>query len=198
MLAVISKENITKDEANIVNQLFRNGLSCFHLRKKTTKEQYYRNYIEAIEPHFRDKIMLHNFHDLAIEYNLKGVHWKEANRQVDNLEKEVNKFKEKGFCCSTSYHQKEELEQTAALFNYVFLSPVFSSISKTEYAGKNLDVTNLNRNNIFALGGVKVSNINDSKKLGYNGVATLGSVWLDKNPLSAFLSLKEEYQKVFK
>ena len=67
---------------------------------------------------------------------------------------------------------------------YVFLSPIFNSISKQGYASaftpkalfeaKQKGIIN---EKVVALGGITAANINKIKSYGFGGVALLGDVW---------------------
>ena len=73
------------------------------------------------------------------------------------------------------------------------LSPVYDSISKSgrqaayPYGTIKKTIKEIGRDNIYALGGVNASNIEDTKMLGFGGVALLGSVWnSNKNPVDVY------------
>jgi thiamine-phosphate pyrophosphorylase len=69
------------------------------------------------------------------------------------------------------------------VFDYVFLSPVFDSISKPGYfrndeLGMMSDEWKaLVKTKVIALGGIDASNIHKTKELGFDGAAVLGAVW---------------------
>jgi len=48
---------------------------------------------------------------------------------------------------------------------------------------------------IFALGGVCAENLKALKKMGFAGAATLGNIWLSKNPLKTFLEMKAKLEE---
>ncbi|HXD94336.1 MAG TPA: thiamine phosphate synthase, partial [Bacteroidia bacterium] len=78
-------------------------------------------------------------------------------------------------------------------YEYVFLSPVFDSISKTGYKS-NFDLENLKpflkkHKNVIALGGVNTKNIELIKQVGFSGAAFIGAVWQNKNPAKSYKEL---------
>ena len=107
---------------------------------------------------------------------------------------------------SASLHALTDAFLLRDQFDYVFISPVFDSISKSklkqqfdlaiaktfmkEYGqlpGKNAEV--------IALGGVNEKNIGSVKKAGFDGAALLGAVWKSKDPVKAFLRISSALRK---
>ena len=85
---------------------------------------------------------------------------------------------------SRSCHSLEELKTHKPYFNYLFLSPIFNSISKQGYesAFNHDTLTAAAQQSIIdscvvALGGVAVENIPLLKAYGFGGAALLGDVW---------------------
>ena len=98
---------------------------------------------------------------------------------------------------SVSCHSLEELSAHKAKFDYLFLSPIFDSISKKGYSGRFTREQLLEaRDNglidkkIIALGGITAGNIPIIRDLGFGGVAVLGSVWFSPSPVTSFEELR--------
>lgn len=77
------------------------------------------------------------------------------------------------------------------VFEYAFLSPVFSSISKEGYASKlDFSIEISKRTNhttkLIALGGIQFENIHQAIAFGFDDVALLGAIWESNNPLENF------------
>ena len=94
---------------------------------------------------------------------------------------------------SRSCHSLEEVSAHKPASDYVFLSPVFDSISKAGYssafapdelqaAGKE----GLIDKRVIGLGGIDESNIRRIKELGFGGAAILGGLWKHFNPLTDY------------
>lgn len=83
---------------------------------------------------------------------------------------------------SVSCHSFEEIDALPFEPNYVFLSPVFDSISKPgypsaftpEYLKENLQKRRIP---VIALGGITAEKVAECRKMGFRGVALLGHVW---------------------
>lgn len=199
MLIVISSNTFFGEEARILTSLFDNGLKYLHLRKPHASKCDYIKLLKEIPVKYHNCLILHEFHDLAKEYNIKGVHIKEHIRKemVKNHIKQTDityRWKELGKSVSSSFHSVANVDDYG--FDYILLSPVFNSISKKGYIGKQFSVSQI-KTPIVALGGIYSENIPKAMKMGYSGVASLGSIWDNKNILNNFLRIKDAYDKTY-
>lgn len=173
-LAVITQEKFIGNEALIINRLFDAGLLLLHLRKPQSTKGETEKLLKQISVEYYNRVVLHDHFSLLDQFPLKGVHLNSRNPE----------FGKKGYSVSKSCHTIEEIEISADKFDYIFLSPVFNSISKKGYTGKfNPNEISEARNKgiinekVFALGGIDISNINIVKHYGFGGVGVLGAVW---------------------
>ena len=173
-LIVITAEKFLENEAIIINRLFEEGLETLHLRKPDATANDLRLLINEIHPDYHPRIVLHDHFELTNEFSLKGVHLNRRNPQPP------------AGCAlsiSKSCHSLEELTDIEA-YNYVFLSPVFDSISKDGYCATfSEDVLmaardkQLINSKVYALGGISVDKIPLAARYGFGGVAVLGALW---------------------
>lgn len=197
MIVLIAPENDVSNEIEILNQLFQKGLQYYHLRKPSKSYKEHCEYLNQIDKQYHDRVVVHYFHELINEYNLKGVHFQEQKRRdhIDNpghYFKNLNMF---GKTISSSFHEPEELECCEFEFDYHLLSPVFSSISKEGYKGRGFDVSNIDKL-IIGMGGINSETIAETFKLGFKGVGVLGGVWNAENPLESFVELMRAFNSV--
>ena len=82
-----------------------------------------------------------------------------------------------------SRHSFKELENITE-YDYVFLSPIFDSISKVGYTHAftsedllNAKSTGLINKKVIALGGINAENIPIAHQYGFGGVAVIGALW---------------------
>src|SRR5574344_754776 len=73
-IIVITAENIINCEAEIINTLFHSGLSRLHLRKPKATYSQMEEIINCIDKRYYDRIVVHDHHELAVKYNLGGIH----------------------------------------------------------------------------------------------------------------------------
>lgn len=191
-LIVLTSEKEIPNEANVLNSLFKAGLDILHLRKPGSSEKAYSNLLKGIDAKYHDRIVVHQHHLLAKVFKLKGLHIQEHMRLdlEGKLESTIDYFRQEGLTVSTSFHELSEVLRFAELFDYAFLSPVFTSISKVNYLGKGFNVQSAS-GTIYGMGGISTDNIQQAKDLGYDGVCVLGSIWNCEDPLAAYHQTKQ-------
>ena len=177
-LIVITTENFFESEAEAIDQLFENGLSLLHIRKPRASYDETESFIKQIKTDFRPRVVLHDYNDLAELYGLKGIHL--------NLRNQANRDKVHfKLSISRSCHSLEDVAESQTC-DYVFLSPVFDSISKAGYkqafTPQQLEEAKQRKainKKVIALGGIKTENIPVVRQYGFGGVAVLGALWRD-------------------
>lgn len=196
MIVLIAPEQDIPNEIDILHQLFEAGLQYYHFRKPFKNLQEHIDYLNQIDSIYHNRIVVHYFHELINNFNLKGIHFQEQKR-IDALENGngyFNNLKMTGKTMSSSFHEFEALENCDIEFDYYLLSPVFSSISKKGYAGRGFDVTSSSKK-IIGMGGINTSTIKDTLKLGFKGIGVLGGVWNSENCLESFKNIKHNYEE---
>ena len=197
MIIILTSERPLENEAQQINELFDAGLELLHLRKPTFSIQGCRALLDIIQAKYHHRIMVHQFPELTNEYKLRGVHLKEQARRdlEDALDVTIQIYNNKGLAVSSSFHSIEEIEACKADFEYVFLSPVFESISKKGYKGKEFDVNHLDRK-VIGLGGINKDTVQQTLDLGYKGVGVLGAIWQSKNPIKSFKEIQQAFKNI--
>ncbi|WP_299897747.1 thiamine phosphate synthase [uncultured Aquimarina sp.] len=197
MIIVLTSERALPNEAEQINQLFKEGLEILHLRKPTFTIDGYRSLLDQIDRKYHNRIMTHQFPELTQQYNLRGIHLQEQARidLEDALEVTIQVYKNKGFSVTSSFHSKEDIRDCKAAFEYVLLSPVFGSISKAGYEGKGFDVTDMDHT-IIGMGGINESTLQKTYDLGFKGVGILGGVWNSEDPIKSFIKIKDVHDAV--
>ncbi len=196
MVILISPEKDIKDEITILNQLFEVGLEFYHFRKPEKDYQQHCDYLNQIDSKYHNRIVVHYFHELINDYNLKGIHFQEQKRR-DCIDTPSNYFQNLtmfGKTISSSFHDPEELIACDFEFDYHFLSPIFSSISKEGYEGKGFDVNTIDKL-VIGMGGVTTSNLNAFTKLGFKGVGVLGGIWKSTTPILNYKKMKQYFSQ---
>ena len=174
---VITMPDFIENEANYINQLFEAGLDLLHLRKPESCIEDCERLLQEINPKWYPGIVVHDHFSLCGKYHLHGIHLNRRNHQVPD-----------GFqgSLSRSCHSfKEVIEaQKEGVFSYVFLSPIFDSISKKGYkhtfANKDLEDagnSGIINEKVIALGGVIPQFIPQLRVWNFGGAAFLGDIW---------------------
>ncbi len=174
-LIAITPEYSVESEAETICLLRVAGFDRIHIRKPSWREIDIRHLVDAIPTKYYPSLSIHDYHNLALEYKLGGIHLNSRNPVVPD-----------GYhgLVSRSCHSFEE---AASLhYDYCFLSPVFDSISKNGYrsafsisALQYALVHQLSDCNVVALGGVSADNIGLIQNIGFRGAAMLGGIWSD-------------------
>lgn len=180
ILAGISWPTFFPSEADTINALFAAGLTLLHLRKPGAAAADVAELVGRIEPRFRDRLTLHYLPGLAAELGLGGYHLSDGHPPAPARW---------GGRLSASCHSLDEVRRAKALgLDYVFLSPIFDSVSKRGYtsAFTAADVARAAAegvvdSRVVALGGVTPSNLRDVAAMGFGGAAVLGSLWATDN-----------------
>lgn len=172
---VITEPQFADNEADIIAQLLRWGVDLIHIRKPEAAAKDVESLIKAIPAELHNRLVLHDCFELSAHFALHGLHLNRRNSVLPD-----------GFqgCVSRSCHTLEEVERHKPMCDYVFLSPIFNSISKQGYASaftpqvlSDAKRQGIIDGKVFALGGITADNIETTKRYGFGGTAFLGDVW---------------------
>ncbi len=193
-ILVLSDSKDHKDETIYVTKMFENGLDIFHLRKPEYKKSEMEEYLDHIPHKYRNQIVIHSYYDLAIKYGLKGIHLSKRKRREGwwlSVKLYYFKLRKPDIQISTSFHHLGSLFEETRNFNYVLLSPIFDSISKSGYQSgfshQNLKLAMAkSRFKIIALGGVEENKIEQVNQMGFWGFLLSGIIWESPDPVATF------------
>lgn len=188
-MIVISNPTLVKNEIKLIHSLFAEGLTLFHIRKPHFSEDEIKTYLLEIGLEYNHRLVLHHHHQLAEDFGINRIHFTEENRKHASEER-LKHWKEKNFHLSTSIHKIEDYEILSNAFEYAFLSPVFESISKPNYA-PSIDFRTEIKNKkkkiaLVALGGIATNTVKTALEYGFDDVALLGTIWNSNNPIENF------------
>ena len=124
-LIVITTPQFFEGEAAAVTSLFQNGLEILHLRKPGASAEEMEYFLRQLPMEYMPRIVTHEQFQLASVFGLKGIHLNGRNPQIP--------FGYKGHI-SCSCHSLEEVLKHKSDCSYVFLSPIYDSISKEGYS----------------------------------------------------------------
>lgn len=156
-------------EATDITHALDNGrFNRVHIRKPDGTEADMRRLLEEIPARLRSRLSLHDFHNLAAEHGIGGIHLNSRNPVAPTDWRGLT---------SRSIHKVEEIGGITE--DYAFLSPIFPSISKPGYhADFNLaELSTRLTPRIYALGGVSRTRLPLLEKAGFAGAAMLGAAW---------------------
>lgn len=200
-LVVISPpEHVVQEHALLV-ELFAQGLTTAHIRKPAWTAKELEHYLQRIPAAHHKRLVLHSHYELALRYNLKGIHLTERSRHEPGTPTLLRQLR--GRSISASFHSLAEVARHRRHYQYVFLSPLFDSTSKADHrSGFQLPEVQhaLSRwqrrrgyvPQVVALGGIVPGNIRAVQQAGFAGAAVLGGIWQQPDPVAAFHQLRAE------
>ena len=181
-LIIISPPDDRPDEPEVVGRVLQQSAATFHLRKPGQTGRQVADYLKQVPADLHRRIMVHGHPHLLDQFNLKGIHFTETDR-IRNLPNfRQLRHDQSGCCLSSAFHRIADIPEHDGLFDYIWLSPIFDSISKRGCRGA-FDQADLKRfltrtdHTVFALGGIDAPRAAAAAALGFKGIAVLGAVW---------------------
>lgn len=167
-IIVITPPEIRSDEPELITRLLEECADIVHLRHPGCSIDEMCRLVESIPEEFRSRLRVHSHFSLVDEYGLRGPH---LNGRCPEYHGATGSL-------SRSCHSVEEIPESG--YEYVTLSPVFDSISKSGYHSK-FDISDIRGKiagkNVIALGGVTPEMFSELKRAGFTGAAMLGYIW---------------------
>jgi len=174
-LILLSTPDFFVEEDTIINALFEEGLDMLHLRKPGAEPIYSERLLTLLPQQWHSRIVVHEHFYLKEEFGLRGIHLSDENPVPPRAYSGQ---------ISRSCHSIEELQSLRADMDYVFLSPVFDSISRPErraaFSPQQLhDATRagLIDRKVMAAGGVSSETLPLLADYGFGGAVVLGDLW---------------------
>lgn len=176
-LILITPPHFFPQEADALNYLLENTSFRLHIRKPKASKDALEKLIQQIDEKFYSRVVLHDAHSLALKYPLGGIHLNKRNPTAPD--------KYAG-TISSSCHSWNEVLSYRNTVNYLFISPLYDSISKQGYS-QAFTESQLQEaqekgwidQRVIGLGGIAPDKIPLLKSYGFGGVAVLGYVWKD-------------------
>lgn len=174
-LIVITTPDFFEGEAEALASLFRAGLEILHLRKPGASREELERLLQQLPSEYLERIVTHEHFELVSARGLKGIHLNGRNPEAPN-----------GYTghISCSCHSLQEAAERSPACDYVFLSPIYDSISKQGYASAYTRDSLLQarqagilNSKVMALGGISAERLPEVKALGFGGAVLLGDVW---------------------
>lgn len=163
-----------------------------HLRRPTWTLAETADWLRAAPAEWLPHLVLHNRHELAAEFEVGGVHFTAGARGAGQ-----HQVGPASGTVSTALHSLAEVQAFGSAFDYVFLSPIFNSISKVGYSSAFVlpevaaTLQAVPEACVLALGGIQANTLPAVQQAGFAGAAVLGAVWEAPDPAAAFKELAD-------
>ncbi len=188
-IVVISPESADSREVHAMGAFFGAGLERYHVRKPSWSREALESWLEHLPHDWRPRLFLHHHHSLVAKLGLGGIHDRDEEGNHGLLGD------------SRSCHQIEAIRLLLPLYGTLLFGPVFPSLSKSGYgpppgfpwadlrailAGKSPEDAR-----VLAIGGVTGPGLTRCRELGFDGAAVLGAVWNERDPVAAYMGIRE-------
>jgi thiamine-phosphate pyrophosphorylase len=202
-LFVITSSKEVPDETSLITKMFESGLTNLHLRKPKFSTNQMIEYLNEIPTHFHKYIVIHSHHQLALKFNLKGIHltsthlskrWKYFFVRL-RLKLKFGKIsKSRSYSRLQQVYNKEEY-----VFDYILLGTMFNSFTGEFYsgfyeAGIKAALKNSGKRYV-ARGGTSPQIIAKAAELGFYGLAFNSYIWDNDSPYENFSKILEVYKE---
>lgn len=191
-LIIITTPHFFDREAEAITALFHQGLEILHLRKPKASIEELERLLNQLPQEYLERIVTHERFSLVSTFHLKGIHLNARNPRVP--------IGYKGYI-SRSCHSFEEVTEHKKSCQYVFLSPIYNSISKEGYNAtfsleelKMASKQGVIDSQVMALGGICLEHLTEVKSLGFGGAVLLGDIWKHKG--DSFINHFQEIKQI--
>ena len=174
---IITPETFFDGECRAVNLLFEKGMESLHIRKPGSSTEDLRRFLRQINAEYHPRLILNECYELANEFKLRGVHLNSRSEYVPRVGGSLT--------VGRSCHTFNDVLMSRK-YDYVFLSPIFDSVSKIGYVGKftadeltTAKTEKIIEKRVIALGGITPNRIKEVRRYGFGGVALIGALWKD-------------------
>ncbi len=184
-IIVFSSPTNVEEEINTVTNILQTKIEAFHLRKPNYSRAEIRLFLNRIPQNLHSKIVLHSDIELLNEFDLKGYYC--TRKILKEYKIKDLKIKYPKAIFSKGCHSIAELKEIEP-YDYVFLSPIFNSISKSNVTSNfsieqlENELQNLEKP-VYALGGITPELAKKIDHLNFYGVGILGYLWSNKKPI---------------
>lgn len=175
LVVITATETFAWENSALERLASEKGIAGIHLRKPGWDEARTRSFLESLPLPVIGKIRLHDHHPLQEDFPVQGIHLN-ARHPLPPA----------GYAgpVSASCHDFRQIAAYEKRCDYVFLSPIFDSLSKKGYRGafpphelEEARTRGIISSRVLALGGITPLNLEDVRNMGFGGAALLGGIW---------------------
>ena len=202
-LVLISPSEKKESEIPFLLNMFEQGLPTYHIRKTKYSTRQLRNFLAEIPEKYHNRIVIHTHHELAMKFNLKGIYISRSHKKRKTrtwFRMLWFKLRKSELQVSATVRHTENISESESKYDYVFLSPVFDSLSGNFQAGfSEFNIKSALQNTkskVIARGGITADKIQKAYELGFAGVAFYTSIWKTKSPVQEFTKVKEKFAEL--
>jgi thiamine-phosphate pyrophosphorylase len=202
-LFVITSSKDVPDETSLITKMFESGLTHLHLRKPKYSTNQMIDFLNEIPEHFHKYIVIHSHHQLALKYDIKGIHLTSTHLSKKwkyFFVRQRLKLKFSKISKSRSYSRLQQVyNKEDYTFDYILIGTMFNSITGEFYsgfyeAGVKAALKNAGKR-FVARGGTSHKTIAKAASLGFYGIAFNSYIWDTTTPYENFLKILAVYKE---
>ncbi|MEM9362289.1 MAG: thiamine phosphate synthase [Bacteroidota bacterium] len=198
-LMFVTDERITEDVKflSVLESSLKGGASIIQLREKVLNtRQFYERAIAAKKlcTKYNTPLIINDRIDIALAIHADGVHIGQKDLPVSVARELLGNTKIIGWSVS---NEEQAVEANNLQVDYIGLSPIFSTATKTKDLDPPLGIEGLKKiraisnKPIVCIGGVDASNTASTIQNGSDGIAVVSAISLADDPMQATKKLKE-------
>jgi thiamine-phosphate pyrophosphorylase len=201
-IVITPSKNVEK-EYIIINHMLKNGLPTLHLRKPGFSKEETINYIEHFPEDQQNKMVLHSYHNIMLDYDLKGLHLSRRHKKKQFLswltQTKIELRMGKKISISTSSKSLSSLVDNYKNFDYVMLTPVFTDPQGHRPSFSPAILQQILRaypDKVVARGGSDAESIEKARDMGFAGIAFHNFFWNNEDPLKEFDKVMNKFSQL--
>jgi thiamine-phosphate pyrophosphorylase len=200
---VITPSETPPNEHAIISHMLKNGLPSLHVRKPAFSQQQMVDYIDQFTDEEQSKMVLHSYHQIMLDYDLKGLHLSKRHRKLPFkswLNKTLIELRMgKKISMSTSSKSLSSMADNYKEFEYVMLTPVFTDPKghRASFSAPLLQqVLRSFPDKIVARGGSNAESIEKARDMGFAGIAFHNFFWDHENPIAEYDKVLDKFNQL--
>lgn len=183
----------------VLEKSLEGGVSIIQLREKSLNtKQFYEKAIKtkSLCDQYKTPLIINDRLDIALAIEAAGLHIGQTDLPFEIARKLLGENKIIGISIS---NQDQVIESNSTNVDYIGLSPIFSTKTKTSDLANPLGlkglkkIKKLSNKPIISIGGIDKTNASEIKKHGSDGIAVISAISRASNPKLATEELKSVF-----
>ena len=184
---------------NTIEESIKGGVKVVQIREKTSDTLTFYNLaleVKKITDIYDIPLIINDRVDIALAIDADGVHVGQSDLPCDITRKLIGKTKILGISASTIYEAKKAQKEGA---DYIGTGAIFPTATKDDAPSVTKDeLKNIAESidiPVVAIGGIKLSNVDEIKDCGIEGISVVSEIMDSPNPKKTSEELLERFNK---
>ncbi|MBR3141144.1 MAG: thiamine phosphate synthase [Methanobrevibacter sp.] len=184
---------------NTIEESIKGGVKVVQIREKTSDTLTFYNLaleVKKITDKYDIPLIINDRVDIALAIDADGVHVGQSDLPCDITRKLIGKTKILGISASTIYEAKKAQKEGA---DYIGTGAIFPTATKDDAPSVTKDeLKNITESidiPVVAIGGIKLSNVDEIKDCGIEGISVVSEIMDSHNPKKTSEELLERFNK---